>query len=74
MEELTPFEIRIATLICEDNTTKEIAGKTGKSTRTIEHHRDELRRKLGVRTVAGLIKPLLKGRIVPLFPTSPIKF
>lgn len=45
----TPTEIQIANLIKEGNTTKWIAELMNLSTRTIEFHRDNIRRKLGIK-------------------------
>jgi DNA-binding CsgD family transcriptional regulator len=46
---LTPREIQIANLIEIGKTTKEIADIEGLSARTIEFHRDNLRKKLGLK-------------------------
>jgi len=45
----TPTEIQISNLIKEGNTTKWIAELMNLSTRTIEFHRDNIRRKLGIK-------------------------
>jgi PAS domain S-box-containing protein len=46
---LTPTEIRIASLIKDGKTTKEIAEFMNSSGKTIEFHRDNVRKKLGLR-------------------------
>ncbi len=45
---LTPREIQIADLVKDGRTTKEIAGLLNASVRSVEFHRDNLRRKCGL--------------------------
>jgi DNA-binding CsgD family transcriptional regulator len=46
---LTPLEIQIADLIIQCKTTKEMAAMFNLSTRTIEFHRQNIRKKLGIK-------------------------
>jgi DNA-binding CsgD family transcriptional regulator len=46
---LSPTEIRVAQLIKEGKTTKEIAELLGSSRRTVESHREKVRVKLGLK-------------------------
>ena len=45
---LTPVELEIANLIREGKTSKEIAGIRNLSSRTVETHRDNIRKKMGL--------------------------
>lgn len=53
---LTGREREVLTGIARGLTNKEAAAELGISVRTVETHRDNLMRKLGIRTVAGLTK------------------
>lgn len=48
-QELTPMEIRVANLIREGKNTRDIAELMNLSPRTIESHREGLRKKMGIR-------------------------
>jgi PAS domain S-box-containing protein len=56
---LTPTEIRVAHLIKEGKTTKEIAGLMTLSPRTIETHRKNLRKKLAIEKNKGNLRSQL---------------
>jgi DNA-binding NarL/FixJ family response regulator len=58
---LTPREQQILQLIAEGSSTKEIAHTVHVSVKTVEYHKEHLKRKLGVTTLAGLIRNAIAG-------------
>jgi len=61
--ELSPREIEIVLLICQENTTKEIAGKLFLSIRTVEGYREKIQEKMGVKNTAGIVVCAIKKGI-----------
>ena len=59
--DLTPSELQVANLIRQGRRTKEIASLLNLSTRTIEFHRDNIRKKLGIRDRKTSLKSILKS-------------
>jgi len=53
---LSPREREVLQLIAEGNTSKEIANKRGISAKTVDIHRNNLKKKLDIHTIAGLTK------------------
>ncbi|MCO6357949.1 response regulator [Roseivirga pacifica] len=62
--DLTPREIEVLELICQEFTAKEIADKLFISHRTAEGHRKNLIDKLGVKNTAGLVMKAIKEGII----------
>jgi len=60
---LTPREREIARFAASGATSKEIAAKLDISPRTVEKHRADLMRKLGLRDVASLVRWALDWRV-----------
>jgi DNA-binding NarL/FixJ family response regulator len=64
-ELLTSREREVLHLIAEGHTNAEVAARLVISPRTVEFHRANLMRKLGMRTQADLIRYALQRRILP---------
>lgn len=63
---LTPREREVLQLAAEGHTNAEIAGKLFLSPRTIEMHRANLMRKLGLKTATDLVRFAIGRGIIPL--------
>jgi DNA-binding NarL/FixJ family response regulator len=64
LEILTPRQREILQLICEGQTTKEIARTLHISIKTVETHRAQLMERLGIHDVAGLVRYALRVGLV----------
>jgi DNA-binding NarL/FixJ family response regulator len=64
LEILTTREKEVLKLIAQGLTNKDIAGNLHISVRTVEFHRLNLSKKLGIRTSAGLVKFALSNNII----------
>jgi DNA-binding NarL/FixJ family response regulator len=65
LAQLTGRERQVLLGIAQGHTNREIGAQLGISPRTVESHRENLMRKLGVRTVAGLTRLALEAGLVP---------
>jgi DNA-binding NarL/FixJ family response regulator len=61
----TPREIEIIRLLAEGKSNKEIAALLGIAVRTVETHRSNIMRKLGLHSLANLIHYAMRSGIVP---------
>jgi DNA-binding NarL/FixJ family response regulator len=61
---LTAREREVLSCVARGLTNKEAAGELGISIRTVETHRDNLMRKLGIHTVAGLTRYALEAGLI----------
>ena len=61
---LTDKEIRILKLISEDKTTEEISKEVFLSPRTIETIRQNMKQKVGAKTIAGLVMYAMRNRLL----------
>lgn len=67
---LTPRQKEILNLVAQGLTNREIAEQLDISVRTVEVHRFNLMRRLGVRNVAQLLRQALVQRLLPKSFTS----
>lgn len=61
---LSSREREVLDLIAEGRSSKEIAGILGISVKTVSFHRENIKRKLGVRTIAGLTRNAIAGGFI----------
>ncbi len=62
--QLSPRQHEILRLIAKGSSTREIAQRLGLSVKTIETHRAQLMRRLGIREVAGLVRYAIRAGII----------
>ena len=62
--QLTARERQVLIGVAQGHTNREMAAQLGISPRTVESHRENLMKKLGVRTVAGLTRLALEAGLV----------
>ena len=64
IEQLTPRQRETLQLIAEGYSTKEIAFALGVSVKTVETHRAQLKERLGIFNVAGLVRFALRTGLI----------
>jgi DNA-binding NarL/FixJ family response regulator len=62
---LSPRQIEVLRLVTQGHTTRDIARHLGISVKTVETHRAELMRRLGIHEVAGLVRYAVRVGLVP---------
>ena len=62
---LTTREINVLVLVAEGRSNKEVARELDISVRTVETHRKNLKRKLGINSVAGLTRYVIENDLKP---------
>jgi DNA-binding NarL/FixJ family response regulator len=62
---LTPRQREILQLVAEGHTSKEIAQRLGLSYRTVDSHRNEIMKRLGVSDVTGLVRFAVRAGLLP---------
>jgi two-component system response regulator NreC len=65
-EDLTPREREIVKLIAEGYTNQQIAGLLHRSVKTIESHRSNILRKLGIHDSTGLVKYAVRKKLIEI--------
>ena len=69
--QLSDRECEVLILIAKGATSKEIGGRLGISNKTVEAHRENIRRKLKVNTIAQLVQCAVSlGLITPSCPIA----
>jgi DNA-binding CsgD family transcriptional regulator len=63
-DRLSPRERVIVQLIAEGRTTKEIAARLHISGKTVETHRGNILRKLGLRSAVDLVRYAIRNKII----------
>lgn len=63
-QKLTPREREVMRLLAQSSSNKEIAAALGISVRTAETHRATLMRKLGINSLAGIVRYAIRNNII----------
>ena len=68
LRKLTPRQVEVLREVAEGHTTADIARALGLSVKTVETHRTELMKRLGVHDVVGLVRYAVRVGLVPSEP------
>ena len=66
LEDLTPRELEVMALIADGMTNQEIAERLGISVKTVDRHRENIMRKLGVHSRIDLVKYAIREGLIDL--------
>ncbi len=72
LQSLTPREIEVLTLVAKGYTSQEIAKHLVLSIKTVQVHRTHITEKLGLHTIAHLVRFALRHKLVELEADAPI--
>jgi DNA-binding CsgD family transcriptional regulator len=61
IERLTPREREVLALVAEGLTAKEIGARLGISERTVSFHKDQMKQRLGVRSIIEMVNHFLNA-------------
>ena len=70
LQKLSPRQLQVLRLVAEGNTTPGIARRLKLSDKTIDTHRGEVMKRLGIHDVVGLVRYALRVGIVPADTTE----
>jgi DNA-binding NarL/FixJ family response regulator len=65
---LSPRQLEVLQHVAEGHTTREIAGRLKLSAKTVETHRGEVMKRLGIHDVVGLVRYAVRIGLVPSEP------
>ena len=68
LRKLTPRQVEVLREVAEGHTTADIARALGLSVKTVETHRTELMKRLGIHDVVGLVRYAVRVGLVPSEP------
>lgn len=72
LERLSPRQLQVLRLVAEGQTTREIAAGLGLSTKTVETHRAQIMKRLGLHDLVSLVRYSVRVGLVPPGPEPPV--
>ena len=64
LERLTPRQFQVLRLVAEGHTTREIAKRLHLSVKTVETHRGEIMKRVGIHDVVGLVRYAIRTGVI----------